>query len=245
MAVPHRRRRARPAGVPRRANLTPRSGCTGGGPTQPRPWGTELGRTGPMAACLPGARQAGRAAGLAAQRSGVSGPHARVASPLAMGLTPEGAEGEVPKLALRPDWANRLNAGQVRAVHEEAATRLRQAGWESVPPPPGTARDIHGVRLAAALVAPAKSCICSRPRPPGSRPPSRPAHPERAPLRLLGPGARGRDRAACLTYAVAGQQSGYVMRGYKAQTPVDEHRLIVALLVVLGLSIHAACAGYR
>ena len=48
------------------------------------------------------------------------------------------------------------------------------------------------------------------------------------------------DNVAFLTYAVAGQQSGYVMRGYKAQRPVDEHVTIVALLLVLdaGLGPH-------
>ena len=49
--------------------------------------------------------------------------------------------GEDPKLALNPDWAARLAAGQVSAVHDEAAARLRQAGWDAVPAPPkGTAR---------------------------------------------------------------------------------------------------------
>jgi len=49
------------------------------------------------------------------------------------------------------------------------------------------------------------------------------------------------DNVAFLTYAMAGQQSGYVMRGYKAQRPVDEHVTIVALLILLGLSMHAQC----
>ena len=51
------------------------------------------------------------------------------------------------------------------------------------------------------------------------------------------------DATAFLTYAVAGQQSGYVMRGYKAQRPVDEHVTIVALLILLGLSMHTRCPG--
>ncbi len=38
------------------------------------------------------------------------------------------------------------------------------------------------------------------------------------------------DSVAFLTYAVAGQQSGYVMRGYKAPKPLEEHRTIVAFL---------------
>jgi hypothetical protein len=49
------------------------------------------------------------------------------------------------------------------------------------------------------------------------------------------------DATAFLTYAVAGQQSGYVMRGYKATRPVDEHVAIVVMLVLLALSMHAQC----
>lgn len=75
--------------------------------------------------------------------------------PFAAGM--ESADGEGAKLGLRPDWANRLTAGQVRAVHDEAVTRLRQVGWRAVPylsrvdatstpPRPG------GPSLAAALV---------------------------------------------------------------------------------------------
>jgi predicted amidophosphoribosyltransferase len=51
------------------------------------------------------------------------------------------------------------------------------------------------------------------------------------------------DATAFLTYAVAGQQSGYVMRGYKARWPVDEHVTIVALLILLALSMHSRCPG--
>jgi hypothetical protein len=56
---------------------------------------------------------------------------------------------------------------------------------------------------------------------------------------------RGRvaDAIAFITYAVAGQQSGYVMRGYKARPPLSEHRTIVTLLVLLALSRHAGCPG--
>ncbi len=53
------------------------------------------------------------------------------------------------------------------------------------------------------------------------------------------------DAIAILTYAVASQQSGYVMRGYKAARPLEEHRTIVALLILLALSIHAQCPGVR
>ena len=61
--------------------------------------------------------------------------------PLARGCSQAGLEeappgGEEPELALNPDWAARLAAGQVRAVHGEAAARLRQAGWDAVPAPP-------------------------------------------------------------------------------------------------------------
>jgi hypothetical protein len=51
------------------------------------------------------------------------------------------------------------------------------------------------------------------------------------------------DAIAILTYGVAGQQSGYIMRGYKAADPLDEHVAIVALLVLLALSIHGQCPG--
>ena len=51
------------------------------------------------------------------------------------------------------------------------------------------------------------------------------------------------DAVAFLTYAVAGEQSGYVMRGYKARPPLGEHRTIVTLLVLLALSRHADCPG--
>jgi len=51
------------------------------------------------------------------------------------------------------------------------------------------------------------------------------------------------DATAFLTYAVSGRQSGYVMRGYKATPPIGEHRTIVTLLAVLGLTQHGSCAG--
>lgn len=55
------------------------------------------------------------------------------------------------------------------------------------------------------------------------------------------PGLRG-DRVGVLTYAVQAEQSGYVMRGYKAlPQPVSEHRDIVALLCLLGLTQHGSC----
>ena len=51
------------------------------------------------------------------------------------------------------------------------------------------------------------------------------------------------DATGFLAYAVAGQQSGYVMAGYKARPPVPEHAAIVTLLVLLGLARHAGCAA--
>ncbi len=51
------------------------------------------------------------------------------------------------------------------------------------------------------------------------------------------------DAVAPLSYAVAGRQSGYVMRGYKAQPPLDEHRAVVALLIILALTTHSDCAA--
>jgi hypothetical protein len=49
------------------------------------------------------------------------------------------------------------------------------------------------------------------------------------------------DAVAPLTYAVGGRQSGYVMRGYKAQSPVLEHRQVVLLLSFLACSAHLSC----
>jgi len=51
------------------------------------------------------------------------------------------------------------------------------------------------------------------------------------------------DVTAFLTYAVAGRESGYVMRGYKARPPVAEHRMVVGLLLLLALEGHTKCAG--
>jgi hypothetical protein len=52
------------------------------------------------------------------------------------------------------------------------------------------------------------------------------------------------DASAFLTYAVANRQSGYLMWGYKATPrPVEDHRMVVSLLVALGLVGHAACPG--
>lgn len=51
------------------------------------------------------------------------------------------------------------------------------------------------------------------------------------------------DLVAPLTYAIAGRQSGYVMRGYKAQPPVAEHRAIMAMLMIVGIADHADCAA--
>jgi CRISPR-associated protein Csx17 len=70
--------------------------------------------------------------------------------PLAEGGAEHGDSAAAP-LALGPDWAVRLAAGQVRDVHAEAVRRLRQAGWEAVPPLPDDGA-ASGTSLAAALV---------------------------------------------------------------------------------------------
>ncbi|HET9970981.1 MAG TPA: type I-U CRISPR-associated protein Csx17 [Streptosporangiaceae bacterium] len=88
-------------------------------------------------------------------------PTLGVLQPLANGIRPgtgmrrdtelpsAGGTGEEPELALNPDWATRLVAGRVTAIHHEAAAKLRMAGWKAVPAPP-----VHpdGTRIAAALV---------------------------------------------------------------------------------------------
>jgi CRISPR-associated protein Csx17 len=98
---------------------------------------------------------------------GILVPTLGLLHPLALGLTSAEARkaariaasspdpnphdvGDEPRLALRPDWAARLAAGQVRAVHGEAVDRLRQAGWNAVPAPPDPMAS--GVSIAAALV---------------------------------------------------------------------------------------------
>ena len=82
--------------------------------------------------------------------SGAAGKPHRAMSAEAPGQSASREPGDEPKLALRPDWAGRLTAGQVRPVHEEAVARLRQAGWEAVPAAPCTMAD--GALIAAALV---------------------------------------------------------------------------------------------
>jgi CRISPR-associated protein Csx17 len=69
--------------------------------------------------------------------------------PLARGLADQ-EDASAPKLAMGPDWAVRLAAGQVEPVHADAVRRLRQAGWDAVPALQEPAED--GMRLAAALV---------------------------------------------------------------------------------------------
>jgi len=62
--------------------------------------------------------------------------------------------------------------------------------------------------------------------------------------RHLGAGlGRTADAVAPLVYAVEGRQSHYVMRGYKAHPPVEEHRTVVALLCLLALQTHTTCTG--
>lgn len=64
--------------------------------------------------------------------------------------------GENMLLALGPDWALRLSAGQVTAVHAEAVRQLKRAGWRAVAAPPA---GVDGSAIAAALVP-----RCLRPR---------------------------------------------------------------------------------
>lgn len=77
--------------------------------------------------------------------------------PFAEGLAERGNPAG-PPLALAPDWAVRLAAGQVAGVHADAVRRLRQAGWEAVPtvPLPDSGQLVNGsafgTSLAAALV---------------------------------------------------------------------------------------------
>jgi hypothetical protein len=56
-------------------------------------------------------------------------------------------------------------------------------------------------------------------------------------------GAQLADLVAPIVYAVGGDQTGYVMRGYKSQRPVEEHVGIVAMVAMLGVGLHTACAG--
>jgi len=55
---------------------------------------------------------------------------------------------------MSPDWAARLAAGQVTSVHADAVQRLRQTGWDAVPPMELPA--VAGISLAAALVPPCR-----------------------------------------------------------------------------------------
>jgi CRISPR-associated protein Csx17 len=75
-------------------------------------------------------------------------PTLGVLQPLAAGLRRD----DEPIQALHPDWPARLVAGQIPAVHEEAARRLRQFDWHAVPRPE-TGSPTDGTHIAAALVA--------------------------------------------------------------------------------------------
>ena len=87
---------------------------------------------------------------------GIPIPTLGLLQPLAACL-PLGSADDPVRLCLRTDWANRLTAGQVGAVHDEAVARLRQAGWLAVPSPRRStaaqaAADRSGTLIAAALV---------------------------------------------------------------------------------------------
>ncbi|WP_156096378.1 hypothetical protein [Amycolatopsis jejuensis] len=51
------------------------------------------------------------------------------------------------------------------------------------------------------------------------------------------------DHVAMLTYAIEGTQSHWLMRGYKAASPIGitEHRNVVALLCIISLDLHRNC----
>jgi hypothetical protein len=51
------------------------------------------------------------------------------------------------------------------------------------------------------------------------------------------------DIVAPITYAVKQHQSGYVMHGYKALSPVSAHYRLVGMLVLFTLSRHGGCAA--
>lgn len=108
--------------------------------------------------------------------------------PFAAGLTPD-RQADLPRLALSPDWATRLAAGQLPNVHTEAVRRLAQAGWRAVPAPAATlpsdrAAD-QGLAIAAALVP-----RCHRPQRVLRAHLARPAHPETDPQARPDTGAR-------------------------------------------------------
>jgi CRISPR-associated protein Csx17 len=69
--------------------------------------------------------------------------------PLARGLA-DHSDASAPRLAMGPDWAVRLTAGQIGPVHADAVRRLRQGGWGAVRALEMPAED--GTLLAAALV---------------------------------------------------------------------------------------------
>jgi hypothetical protein len=75
---------------------------------------------------------------------------------LAQGLVPASGGADSPRLAMNPDWASRLAAGQAGAVHAEAAARLRQAGWQAVP---FQQSEVTGADIAAALVPRCRSSL--------------------------------------------------------------------------------------
>lgn len=54
-------------------------------------------------------------------------------------------------------------------------------------------------------------------------------------------GSRLPDLAGFMTYAADGTQAGHLMYGYKASTPLPEHRMVVTLLLQRALVRHADC----
>jgi CRISPR-associated protein Csx17 len=73
--------------------------------------------------------------------------------PFAAGLAPSDGGLDAPRLGMEPDWPARLTAGQLGGVHNDAARRLRQAGWRAAGAPGYlSAADHAGIYVAAALV---------------------------------------------------------------------------------------------
>ncbi len=50
------------------------------------------------------------------------------------------------------------------------------------------------------------------------------------------------DAVGFLTYATRGEQSGYLMHGYKRPRAVEEHVQVMALLCQVGIGLHGRCA---
>jgi predicted amidophosphoribosyltransferase len=95
----------------------------------------------------------------------------------------------------------------------------------------------HAAFLHNTVREPGVTCtVCTAPV--EGYPRCRPCHAQRLAHELL-----LADRVGVAAYAVSREQSGHLMRGYKARPPVPQHRKVVALLVATALSLHTRCAG--